>query len=371
MRDALLSLLSHPTIASKESVIRRYDHEVQGATILKPLVGKAGNGPGDAAVLQPIQNVGTALAGIILSNGINPLYGKIDPYHMAINAVDEALRNLTTVGGDIERAFILDNFCWGNPTDPLQLGMLVRAVKGCHDAAIGYGTPFISGKDSLNNEYRSNGERVPVMPTLLISAVGVIDDAAQTIDMSLKKPGNLLYQIGLTRNELAGSHYAEITGVTDPLPGTIVPHVDIKTARITMKALGSAIRKGLIQSCHDLSEGGLAIAAAEMSLAGLLGMTIDAKRTPHETTTLAEGTNSPDDFNTILLFSETASRFLVEISPERQETFEAYMRTQGVNDFACIGLVNNTERLVIQNTNQILIDLPVNELQAAWQGGAA
>ena len=371
MGDALLSLLSHPTIASKESVIRRYDHEVQGATILKPLVGKTGNGPGDAALLQPIQNVGAGLAGLILSNGINPLYGRIDPYHMAINAVDEALRNLTAVGGDIEYAFILDNFCWGNPTDPLQLGILVRAVKGCHDAAIGYGTPFISGKDSLNNEYRSNGERVPVIPTLLISAVGVIDDAAQTIDMSLKQPGNLLYQIGITRNELAGSHYAEITGVTNPLPGTIVPHVDIKTARITMKALGSAIRMGLIQSCHDLSEGGLAIAAAEMSLASLLGMTIDVKRTPHETTTLVEGTNSPDDFNTILLFSETASRFLVEISPERQETFEAYMRTHGVNDFACIGLVNNTERLVIQNASQLLIDLPVNELQAAWQGDPA
>ncbi len=371
MRDALLSLLSHPTIASKELVIRRYDHEVQGATILKPLVGKAGSGPGDAAVLQPIQIVGVGLAGIILSNGINPLYGRIDPYQMAINAVDEALRNLTAVGGDIERAFILDNFCWGNPTDTLQLGMLIRAVKGCHDAAIGYGTPFISGKDSLNNEYRSNGERMPVIPTLLISAVGVIDDASQTIDMSLKQPGNLLYQIGVTRNELAGSHYAKITAMTDPFPDTIVPHVDIKTARITMKALGSAISMGLVQACHDLSEGGLAVAAAEMSLAGLLGMTIDVKQTPHEITTLAEGTKLPDDFNTILLFSESASRFLVEISPEHQETFEAYMRTHGINDFACIGLVNNTERFVIQNANQIMIDLSINELQAAWQGGAA
>ena len=406
--NALLSLLSHPTIASKESVVRRYDHEVQGATILKPLVGKAGNGPGDAAVLQPIQNVGAGLAGIILSNGINPLYGKIDPYHMAINAVDEALRNLTAVGGDIERAFILDNFCWGNPSDPLQLGMLVRAVKGCHDAAIGYGTPFISGKDSLNNEYHSNGERVPVMPTLLISAVGVIDDAAQTIDMSLKQPGNLLYQIGITRNELAGSHYAEILGKlqastlketdkseteysrgvplrglgmpsrspwgwagdTQPLINTSVPHVDIKTARITMKALGSAIRMGLIQSCHDLSEGGLAVAAAEMSLAGLLGMTIDVKQIPHQTTILAESTGSPDDFNTILLFSESASRFLVEISPESQNAFETYLRTHGVYDFACIGVVNNTERLVIQNASLLLIDLPVKELQTAWQGGA-
>ena len=312
-----------------------------------------------------------ALAGIILSNGINPLYGKIDPYHMAINVVDEALRNLTAVGGDIERAFILDNFCWGNPTDPLQLGMLVRAVKGCHDAAIGYGTPFISGKDSLNNEYRSNGERVPVIPTLLISAVGVINDAAQTINMSLKQPDNLLYQIGITRNELAGSHYAEVIVMMEPFTETTVPRVDIKTARMTMKTLGSAIRMGLVQACHDLSEGGLAVAAAEMSLAGLLGMTIDVKCAPHENTTLVEGTKPPVHFNTILLFSESASRFLVEISPERQNAFEVYLRTQGVNDFACIGVVNKTERFVIQNDTQMLIDLPVNELQIAWQGGAA
>jgi len=227
--------------------------------------------------------------------------------------------------------------------------------------------------------------------------------------MSLKQPGNLLYQIGITRNELAGSHYADILGEpqaptiqetdkseseysrgvplggvgmpsrspwgwdrdTQSLINATVPHVDIKTARITMKALGSAIRMGLIQSCHDLSEGGLAVAAAEMSLAGLLGMTINLKQTPHETPTLAEGTKSPDDFNTILLFSESASRFLVEISPEHQETFEAYMHTHWVDDFACIGGVNNTERFVIQNANQLLIDLTINELQAAWQGGAA
>jgi phosphoribosylformylglycinamidine synthase len=138
-----------------------------------------------------------------------------------------------------------------------------------------------------------------------------------------------------------------------------------------MKALGSAIRMGLIQSCHDLSEGGLAVAAAEMSLAGLLGMTIDLQQTPHETKILAESSKSPNDFNTILLFSESASRFLVEISPEHQDAFEVYMRTHGVHDFACIGVVNNTERFVIQNDNQLLIDLPVNELQAAWQGGAA
>ena len=131
-----------------------------------------------------------------------------------MNAVDEALRNLTAVGGDIERAAILDNFCWGSPTDPAQLGMLVRAVKGCCDAATGFGVPFISGKDSLNNEYRHEGERLPVIPTLLISAVGTIDDAAQTVDMSLKFPGNLLYFVGVTRDELAGSHYLEVTGIS-------------------------------------------------------------------------------------------------------------------------------------------------------------
>ena len=160
-------------------------------------------------------------------------------------------------------------------------------------------------------------------------------------------------------------------GDTQSLINTAVPHVDIKTARVTMKALGSAIRMGLVQSCHDLSEGGLAIAAAEMSLAGLLGMTIDVKQTSHETKILAEGTKSPDDFNTILLFSESASRFLVEISPEHQDAFEAYMRTHGVYGFGCIGAVNNTERFVIQNANQVLIDLPVNELQVAWRGGEA
>src|SRR5439155_26438998 len=152
-------------------------------------------------------------AGIINSKRNNPLYGSIDPYAMATNAVDEALRNLAAVGGDIQHAAILDNFCWGNPTDPVQLGMLVRAAQGCHDAAIGFKVPFISGKDSLNNEYRSHERRFPVIPTLLISAVGGIDDTAQTLDMSLKTPGNLLYQIGMTRNELAGSHYAEVVDV--------------------------------------------------------------------------------------------------------------------------------------------------------------
>lgn len=355
----LLNLLQHPTIASKESVVRRYDHEVQGATVLKPLVGKTGQGPGDAAVLHPILEDGTP-AGIVLSNGVNPLYGTIDPYHMAVNAVDEALRNLTAVGGDIARVSILDNFCWGNPTDPLQLGMLVRAVKGCYDAAVGFGTPFISGKDSLNNEYRSGGQRFPVIPTLVISAVGVIDDVTQTVDMALKTPDNLLYLVGTTHNELAGSHYIEVTRDTPFV--TQVPRVNVEHARNTMEALGEAIRRGMVRACHDLSEGGLAVAVAEMAIASRLGVALDVSHVPVN--------DAPDEASktTLRLFSESASRFIVEIAPEQWGTFEKHMRFSGVTDVTYLGTVTHTERFGIREGNEQIVDLSIADLQQAFKG---
>jgi phosphoribosylformylglycinamidine synthase II len=370
LAPTLLALLRHPSIASKEEVVHSYDHEVQGATILKPLVGRAGNGPGDAAVLQPLIN-GERKAGVILSNGINPLYGKIDPYHMALNAVDEALRNLVAVGGDVSHAAILDNFCWGSSTDPEQLGMLVRAVKGCHDAAIAFGTPFISGKDSLNNEYRTNeGQRFPVIPTLLISAVSVIEDAAQTTDMALKTPGNLLYLVGATRYELAGSHYTE---VIDPdsfahlFPSAEVPKVDLVKAKQQMQVLGKAIRAGLVRSCHDLSEGGLGIAAAEMSLAGLLGATLQLDHiTVKDVPTL-----HPSEETVVRLFSETPSRFLVEITPEQLGAFEKHLLSNGVEDLTYVGAVTTGERFIVRRGEDELINLHINELQEAWKGGQA
>jgi len=360
----LLSLLHHPSIASKEAVVRRYDHEVQGATVLKPLVGKTGQGPGDAAVLQPLLEDGTSVAaGIVLSNGVNPLLGTIDPYAMAVNAVDEALRNLTAVGGDITRVAILDNFCWGNPTDPEQLGMLVRAVKGCHDAAVGFKTPFISGKDSLNNEYRANGERLPVLPTLVISAVGVIDDAAQTIDMSLKTPGNLLYLVGTTRDEMAGSHYAELMGET--LTRTKLPQVNIEHAYTTMKALGEAIRQGMVRACHDLSEGGLAVAIAEMAIAGQFGVSLDLSYIP-----IVDMPDRQEDApkNSVRLFSESASRFIVEITPEQWGSFEKHMRFSGVTDVTYIGTVKNTDKFMVHEGSDIVIDVDIKDLQQAFEG---
>ncbi len=362
--QALLTLLRTPTIASKEDIVRRYDHEVQGATVLKPLVGITGNGPGDAAVLQPILASPTQ-AGIVISNGINPLYSLVDPYHMATCAIDEALRNLTAVGGDIDRAAILDNFCWGSPTDPAQLGGLVRAVKGCYDAALAFGTPFISGKDSLNNEYRSpDGERLPVLPTLLISAFGVMDEAAQSIDMALKSPGNLLYQVGVTSDELIGSHYLaqfERLQANEHFPHTGVPKVNFVRARATMQRLGAAIRGGLIRSCHDLSEGGLAVAAAEMSLASLLGLDLDLALIPHDIPLQSE-------LETVLLFSESPSRFLVEVESERSAEFEDFLRAGRVQDFACLGTVSASEHLVLRYGERTLLDLPCSALQEAWKG---
>ncbi len=368
----LLSLLQHPSIASKEAVVRRYDHEVQGATVLKPLVGKTGQGPGDAAVLQPLLEDGTQTrAGIVLSNGVNPLLGTSDPYSMAVHAVDEALRNLTAVGGDITRVSILDNFCWGNPTDSQQLGMLVRAVKGCYDAAVGFKTPFISGKDSLNNEYRvglhhspnAAGKRWPVIPTLVISAVGVIDDAAQTIDMSLKTPGNLLYLVGTTRDELQNSYYMELTH--DTLAHTKLPQVDIAHAYTTMKALGEAIRQGMVRACHDLSDGGLAVASAEMAIASQLGVALDLAYIP-----VVGWTDRQIDVtkNTVRLFSESPSRFIVEIAPEQWGTFEKYMRFSGVTDVTYIGTVTNTDTFVVREGSDTVIDVSIQDLRQAFGG---
>jgi phosphoribosylformylglycinamidine synthase len=329
-------------------------------------VGRAGNGPGDAAVLQPILDE-PATQGLVISNGINPLYGRIDPYHMALNAVDEALRNLTAVGGDIEHAALLDNFCWGSPADPIQLGLLVRAVKGCYDAAVGFGTPFISGKDSLNNEYRSADGRVPVLPTLLISAIGIINDAAHTIDMSLKTPGNQLYLIGPTRNELAGSHYAEVIDAdsfSQLFSQSDVPQVQVQKARATMQALGAAIRQGYVQACHDLSEGGLAVAAAEMALAAMLGVNLDISKLKLKDTS----TIPAQAANIVKLFSESPSRFLVEVAPEQWGAFEKHMRTHSIEDVTYLGSVTTSTHFIVRDDDNELINIDVAELQAAWKG---
>jgi phosphoribosylformylglycinamidine synthase len=261
IKETLLKLLSSPNIASKSSVIRIYDHEVQGGTVIKPLTGIESDAPSDAAVIKPIGTHG--VKGIVLSNGINPEYGKRDAYKMAWSVIDEAVRNAVAVGADPQRIAILDNFCWGDPLRSETMGSLVEACRGCHDAALFYGTPFISGKDSLNNEYLgADGQRHAIPPTLLISAIGIIHDVNTAVTMDLKNAGNLLY--------LIGDFMTEYTNVPD------VP----ESAPQVYRALHQAITRGLVKSAHDLSEGGLAVAAAEMCIGGRLGLNVTSSAAP-------------------------------------------------------------------------------------------
>ena len=319
--DTLLRILGSLNVASKEWVIRQYDHEVQGGSVIKPLVGVANDGPSDAAVLRPVLG---SRRGIVLGCGMNPRYGDFDTYHMAASAIDEAVRNCVAVGADPRRIAILDNFCWGDTDRAETLGSLVRAALACHDVAVALGTPFISGKDSLNNEFRytdAEGKRrtIAIPPSLLISAIGQVADAARCVTMDLKEPGNFLYVVGATHDELGGSHFTLVEG----LAGGAVPRVDAALARKTFAALHSAIDAGLVRACHDLSEGGLAAAAAEMALAGGLGANIDLTLLPMVETRPLDTAPDVILLDTVLLFSESNSRFLCEVRPEVADRFEA------------------------------------------------
>ena len=341
LTETLLQLLSAPNIASKESVIRTYDHEVKGNTTLKPLQGKYA-GPNDAAVLKPLDD---SWKGLAISCGMNPNYGKIDAYWMAASAIDEAVRNNIAVGG--RRIALLDNFTWGNPEKPERLGSLVRACEACYDFAKAFRTPFISGKDSLYNESPLG----PVTPTLLITAIGIVPNIQFTTSMDLKAPGNLLYVVGETFNELGGSEYYKLKGYL----GASVPKVKGAKAKRTFKAVTKAIDFGLIKTCHDLSEGGLAVAAAEMAFAGGYGLELDLGKVPGKAL----------ERNDFVLFSESNSRFLVEVSEKDRQEFEALMKGKAC---AKIGKVTKDEKLLIHGLNRkIVVDASLAELRRSWK----
>lgn len=349
LREDLLRILASWNVCSKEWVIRQYDHEVQGGSVLKPLTGVNNDGPSDAAIVRPILD---SDMGIIVANGINPKYGDIDPYWMAAAAIDEALRQVVAVGGSLRRVALLDNFCWGNPDKPDRLGGLVRAAQACYDVALGYETPFISGKDSLYNEFETERENICIPPTLLISAVAVMDNVERAVTMDCKRKGDLVYIIGATWNELGGSQYYGIHGYV----GNRVPRVDSKRGKRLMDALSAVMEKGLVRACHDLSEGGIAVAAAEMAFAGGLGMAIHLGQVP-----LGEAMNR-DDY---VLFSESNTRFLVEVAPKDRHQFEGMMA--GV-DFAAIGQVTSKEKLEVYGLNgEMVLSALIAELKEAWQ----
>ncbi|MDD5259344.1 MAG: phosphoribosylformylglycinamidine synthase subunit PurL [bacterium] len=348
----LKKILALPTVASKEWIIRQYDHEVQGGSIIKPLTGADNDGPSDAAVNRPDLN---SWKGFAIANGINPRLGLIDPYWMTASVIDEALRNITCVGGDLQKTALLDNFCWGNPNKEEQLGGIVRAAKACYDAAMAYGTPFISGKDSLNNEYSLKGKSISIAPTMLISAISVVDDVRNSLTMDAKQNNNLVYLLGDTYNELGGSQYFALSGHL----GNNVPKVDFLKARALMISLGNAISQKLVCSCHDLSEGGLAVAAAEMAFAGGLGMEIK----------LADGRwqmADKDKNDTTILFSESNSRFIVEVEPKKAKAFEKAMIG---TSFCCIGKIKSEKNFIVKGLkDKNIIKETITALKEAWRG---
>jgi phosphoribosylformylglycinamidine synthase len=270
---------------------------------------------------------------------------------MAASAVDEALRQIIAVGGNLHRVALLDNFCWGNTNRPDILGALVRAAQACYDMAVIYETPFISGKDSLHNEFEFEGRVISIPHTLLISAIGIMDDVGRAVSMDFKHPCDLIYAVGATYNELGGSEYFRIHGFI----GNEVPRVEPQRARELMDSLSAAMEKGLVRACHDCSEGGIGVAVAEMAFAGGLGAGIDLSAVP-----LGEAVSRDDH----ILFSESNSRFLVEVAVESREEFE---RTMAGISFAVIGQVSGIGILEITGRRGRVTSIGIKDLKEAWQ----
>ncbi|MDR1053572.1 MAG: phosphoribosylformylglycinamidine synthase subunit PurL [Planctomycetaceae bacterium] len=332
----LKRILSSLNVASKHWVIRQYDHEVQGGSVIKPLVGLFGDAPGDAAVIRP--RLGSR-RGLVISCGMNPYYGDVDIYRMAASGIDEAIRNAICVGAELRTIAILDNFCWGNTEKAETLGSLVEAAVACYDVAVGFGVPFISGKDSLNNEFRVLGkEPIAIPPTLLISAMGQINDIAKCVTMDLKNADNVLYQVGETKEEFGGSHFSLVCG----LEGGVVPELDIAGAKRIYEGLNVAVQEGLVSSLHDMSEGGLATAISEMCFGGNLGAKLEG------------------DFDQISLFSESNSRFIAEVDPINAKKFESIFDKKQIKK---IGQVINENKILFGNQ----FTANTEELKHAWK----
>ncbi|MBR9690880.1 phosphoribosylformylglycinamidine synthase subunit PurL [Candidatus Woesearchaeota archaeon] len=350
----LLKILARPNVCSKEWTVRQYDHEVQGASVVKPFVGEKNDGPSDAAIIRPIYG---SDEGCVVAHGIVPRYSDIDTYHMTAAAIDEAVRNHVAVGGDLDILAALDNFCWCDPIKSektpdgeYKLAQLVRANKALYNYCTAYNMPLISGKDSMKNDYMIGDTKISIPPTILISTIGKIDDVKKAVTMDAKKKGDLVYVLGTTKKELGGSEYFAQKGFI----GNSVPKVDAKSAYKLYQALNQAIRKKLVSSAHDCSDGGLGVALAETAFSGGLGMELDLTGVDNENV-------SRDDY---LLFSETQSRFVVTVSPNKKKSFE---NTLEGNPFSLIGKVTGSNEFVIKNNGKEIVKTTLGALKNSWK----
>ncbi len=355
----LRTMLGRLNICSRESVIRQYDHEVQGGSVIKPLVGDLCDGPGDAAVLRPVLD---RSRGLVVSNGICPRYSDLDTYWMMACAVDEAIRNAVAVGGDLDHMAGVDNFCWCDPVQSdktpdghFKLAQLVRANKALAHFCLGFGVPCVSGKDSMKNDYSMDGFKISIPPTVLFSIISVIPDVGLTVSSDLKQPGEVIFLLGLTRKELGRSELAsEIQS-----KGGDVPQVDLISARTRYQSMQQAFRSGLVTACHDLSDGGLGVALAEMCIGGGLGADVNLDLVPV--------CGGQPDMETVL-YSESPSRLLVTVSEDRAGDFEELFQGQAM---ARVGTVRAEPMFEIRCRDRVVLQEEVQDLSRAWKSTLA
>ncbi len=339
----LKQLLAAPNIASREAVIRQYDHEVRASTVIKPMQGIIGKEThGDAAVIKPLEE---SYMGLAITSDVNPSYCKINPFWGAASAIDEICRNLTAVGA-VPQSFA-DCLNFGNPEKPDRMGDFYECCRGLGHMASSLGVPFVSGNVSLYNESAAMNESIPPTPAIL--GIGVCEDIRECVTVDLKEAGNLLYLIGDTKKELGGSEYYKLRGVE----GGIVPRTDPKVLKRSMVALLDTMKAGLVASCHDLSEGGLAVAVCEMSMGGDSGVYIDI------------GAVNPELRGDYKLFSESNTRWVVEVQRAVAGRFEALMATHGVCIIE-IGTVIKDKRVSISDNGTELVDISIDAVRAAW-----
>ncbi len=357
LTDSLLTMLKRQNITSFEFISQQYDHEVQGGSVIKPLQGR-GRVNGEATVIKPRLDSNKA---IVLSQGLNPLYSDVDPYNMAACAIDTAIRNAIATGADLEHLALLDNFCWCSSTEPERLGQLKRACQACYDYATKFETPFISGKDSMFNDFKGFDEfgnpiKISVLPTLLISTIGVIKDVEKTISIDSKFKDDLIYVLGFTYNELGGSEYFAMKGEQEKKEkyvGNNIPKVDAKTNIKIYRAFSRAVEKGLIASAISVHIGGLGIALAKSAIAGQLGMEIELKKIPN---------SCPK--NDSILYAESMGRLIVTINPKNKEKFEKIMEQ---NIFAIIGKIRNDNKFIITKEEKSVIDTTIDKMTESYK----
>lgn len=353
LNNDLCAVLHDPSVASKEELVRQYDHEVKGHSIIKPFVGENSDAPSDGAVLKPVY---TSDKGLTVTHGICQRYSDIDTYHMAMCAVDEAYRAHIAMGGNPELTSALDNFCWPDPVESdytpdgkYKMAQLVRSCKGLKEACLAYGIPLISGKDSMKNDAQLGGKKVSVRPTLLVSMMSIVDDIKKVVTTDFKAVDHPVYVLGDTRNELGGTSFEKVTNKQF----AEVPKVKPEDAKVWYKQLNKAIQAGLVASCHDLADGGLAVSLAESCMGGQVGAKVDL--TPLKGETLND---------VQVLFSETPSRFLISVAPENRDQFEALFSDLPL---FLIGKTTTEKKLVASGKDVNSLNITVADMESAFK----